>query len=306
MTARVLIIYPLFYSPYSLLRLSSYLSHSDSKIQKDVAVFCSNQDIAKLAHDFSNKLKYQFYVRDNFGGGEGTFLELDRIYNLKQYQHIVYLEESCEPTSRYWLELLLKDLNNGNLITGWHWNWRGKKRKNSQKIMLGGGSRLALGYWNEPKNLPSNFFQRNKIMDAPGFRHECIAFQISALEFTNLGLLKKELWSNHSSKEFGLAMERFYWDSVNTQNLVSPNIQYMILKNQKVLPKYTSKNFKFFVELKENDKNTPCMSVYHWQFRRKRLLNLPKLISFKIHNFAKFTIVAKFGVDINSKMENVL
>jgi hypothetical protein len=306
MTFRVLIIYPLFYSPYSLLRLSAYISHSDIKIQKDVAVFCSNQNIEQLSRNLSEKLNYQFYVRDNFGGGEGVFLELDRIIDLEQYQYIIYLEESCEPISRYWIELLLKDLNNGTLITGWRWNWRGKKRKNSRRFMLGGGTRLALGYWNDPKSLPSKVFQTKKIMDAPAFHHECIAFHKSALEFTNLGAVKKELWSNYNPKDFGLAMERFYWDSVEPQSFVSPNIQYLLLKNQKVLPNYGSKNFKFFVELKEKDKNTPNISIYQWRFRRRRLLNLPKLISFKISNFVKFVIVIKCGVDINSKMKDVL
>jgi hypothetical protein len=289
-----------------LLRLSAYISHSDTKIQTDVAVFCSNQNIEQLARDLSEKLNYEFYVRDNFGGGEGVFLELDQIINLEQYQHIIYLEESCEPISRNWIELLLKDLNNGSLITGWRWNWRGKKRKNSRRFMLGGGTRLALGYWNDSKSLPSNVFQTKKVMDTPAFHHECIAFHKSALEFTNLGALKKEVWSSYNPKDFGLAMERFYWDSENTQDLVSPNIQYLLLEKQKVLPKYSSKNFKFFVELKEKDKNTPCLSDYQWQFRRKRLFNLPKLIAFKISNFVKFVMVVKFGADINSKMKDVL
>lgn len=306
MIEKVMIIYPLYYSPYSLIRLSSYLSQASSNIKKDVAIFCSNREIEEIAREFSNELNFGFYLRDNFGGGEGVFLELKRIANLEKYDYIIYLEESCEPISRHWLEILLRDLRNGSLITGWHWNWRGKKRKNSILDTLGTGTRLALGYWNNAMSLPSNVFQVEKVLDAPGFRHECIAFHRSALGMTNIGVIEKKLWCNNDLKKFGLAMERFYWDSMTDEDLISPNIQYHLLRNEKILPKFTSKNYKFFQELKENEKNTAFVTHYEWKFRRKRLFNLPKLFAFKIHNFVKFVIVTKFRIDLDSKMKDSL
>ena len=289
-----------------MLRLSSYLSQGNCNLKADVAVFCSNKEIEVIAREFTDALNFGFYLRDNFGGGEGVFLELNRIPNLEQYDYLVYLEESCEPISRYWLEILLSDLRNGSLVTGWHWNWRGKKRKNSIRNSLGKGTRLALGYWNNAISVPSNFFQVEKVLDAPGYRHECLALHRSGLEMTNIAVLEKELWRNYDSKKFGLAMERFYWDSMTDKDLISPNIQYYLLRNQKILPKFTSKNYRFFQELKENEKNTAFMTHYEWKFRRKRLFNLPKLFVFKIHNFVKFVIVAKIGIDLDSKMKDLL
>jgi hypothetical protein len=306
MKNKVLIVYPLFYSPYSLFRLSSYLSYKNDNLEKEVAIFCSNKEIEKLALQFSVMLKFKFFPRDNFGGGEGVFFEFAKVLDLKEYDYIVYLEESCEPISRYWLETLVDDLKSGSLITGWHWNWRGKKRSESIKVAHGKGKHIALSYLNTSDSLPSKRFGISEIMDTPGFRHECIAFQKSALDNIILGCAEKELWSKFEKKEFGLAMERFYWHSSDGKGLVSPNIQYLLLRTQYNLPKFTSKNYKLFHELRNNEKNSSVMSHYEWKFRKKRLYNFPRIIFFKFYNFLKFMLVVKFNFDLDSKLKDVL
>ena len=306
MKNKVLIVYPLYYSPYSLFRLSSYLSNKNSNLEKDVAIFCSNVEIEKLAHQFSEMLEFKFFSRDNVGGGEGVFFELTKVLNLKEYNYIIYLEESCEPISRYWLETLVDDLKSGSFITGWHWNWRGKKREKSIKVVHGKGMHIALSYLNSSESLPSKRFGVSEVMDTPGFRHECIAFDKSALETISFGSVEKELWSKYDKKEFGLAMERFYWPLSNGQNLMSPNIQYLLVRTQHKLPKFTSKNFKLFHELGNNVKNSGAMSHYDWKFRRKRFSNFPQVFFFKFYNFLKFTCIVKLNLDPDSKLKEVL
>jgi hypothetical protein len=143
-------------------------------------------------------------------------------------------------------------------------------------------------------------------MDTPGFRHECIAFDIAALETISFGSVEKELWSKYDKKEFGLAMERFYWPLSNTEDLVSPNIQYLLLRTQVKLPKFTSKNYKLFHELGNDVKNSGVMSHYNWNFRRKRFSNFPQVFFFKFYNFLKFTFIVKFNFDLDSKLKEVL
>ncbi len=306
MKNKVLIIYPLYYSPYSLFRLSSYLSFKNDNIEKDVAIFCSNVEIEKSARQLSAIFNFKFFPRDNFGGGEGIFFEFTKVLDVKKYDYIIYLEESCEPLSRYWLETLVNDLNSGNLITGWHWNWRGKKRAKSIKIVHGKGKHIAFSYLNSPDSLPSKQFGISEIMDTPGFRHECIAFQTPILEKMCFGSIEKVPWSKYDNKEFGLAMERFYWPSISRNDLASPNIQYLVLKVQHILPKFTSKNYKLFHELGNDAKKSGVMSHYNWNRRRKRFYNFPKVIFYKFYNFIKFIFIVKFKFDPDSKLKEVL
>jgi hypothetical protein len=159
---------------------------------------------------------------------------------------------------------------------------------------------------NSTDSLPSKSFGVSEIMDTSGFRHECIAFHASAMEKISFGSAEKVLWSKYDKKDFGLAMERFYWPLSNVDDLASPNIQYLLLRTQDKLPKFTSKNYKLFHELGTNVKNSSVMSHYNWKVRRKRFYNFPQVFIFKFYNLIKFVLIVKLNFNLDSKLKEVL
>lgn len=304
MTSNIAVIFPLFYSVSSLKRLECYVKFAKNKFNLSVFVYCSNPRIESEARAFCAVKGFQFIPRDNFGGGEGIFVILEEAHFkiLSQVDYWIYLEESCEPLIKTWINLLIYDLHRGALITGWHWNWRAKKRPDSKKILFGSGSRTAIAYENDSNFAPFKSFTSNPVLDAPGFRHECVASR--SVSFQELDLCYpdyKRIWPL-TSKEFGLAMERFYWPEGSAFDRC-PNFQYQLLVLQAKLPHFLSKNYLFFRELNSEEKNLCLLDGinYRWKKKRKIFFNVFHYIVFVITNLIKFFFVVCLRIDLVSR-----
>ena len=249
---KILIIYPLFYNSGSIDRLYQYIQESnhDKKYLIEVLIINSNKQIHHEALKKTLQLKFKYILRDNFGGGEGAIFEIKNIHYqiLESFDFAIYIEESCEPISRKWIKKLIKNLERGHLIEGWHWNWYAKNRDNSTKIKVGKYMNQGVICFNDENN---KIITRMEFYDVFGFRHECLAFRVH--EFLQLDIGNRELWLKDDKYFFGRSMERIYWIGGNLPK--SPNFQFQLLKKQNKLPNFFNSNFKFFRELNFEEKN---------------------------------------------------
>lgn len=305
---KILLLFPLFYSSFSLYRLQKYLELNKYKCDISVWVFCSNDRISAESNEICRALNFVFLNRDNFGGGEGSLLLLSRDYHslAETFDFVVYLEESCEPIHSAWLVRLIHDLETGSLITGWHWNWRAKKRSESTSIKIGSGMHIARSYVNSKNSLPFETYMVDNVLDTPGFRHECIAFRPNLLE--KLIFSEKEIqeWRNIQPKSFGLAMELFSWKAKKESDLRSPNFQYSALLRQRKLPFFIPMNYRFFRELSMSERSKQGFVPYEMNFMRNFLLSYARFFHILWKNSVKFFFVGLLEFEVLSKYRNDL
>ena len=305
---KILLVFPLFYSSFSLYRLQKYLEINKYRCDISVRVFCSNEKIAIESHDISRTLNFDFFNRNNFGGGEGALLILSKEHKLltENFDYVVYLEESCEPLNSKWLATLIEDLEAGSLITGWHWNWRAKKRSQSTLIRTGSGLRIAHAYVNSNESLPFKTYKTEHVLDTPSFRHECIAFRPNLLKHLIFSENDIQHWQNLQPKSFGLAMELFAWHGNNESPLKSPNFQYWALLNQKKLPLFIPKNYRFFRELSLSERSNEGAVPYKINYLKNFFINKVLFMYILLKNSIKFLLVGVLRFEILSKYRGKL
>jgi hypothetical protein len=299
---KILLIFPLFYSSNGLNRLQSYLRESKSNYEIKVAIFCSNPSIEKESEKLARHFGFGFYPRSNFGGGEGAFFELFQSDLMKEnYQIIIYLEESCEPMSSKWIKSVVKPLEVGYYVYGWHWNWRARKRDKSIRVDCGNTFRSAVIYKNPEGYHPLSQIIGGDVYDVFGFRHECISIRVDQLS-TNLMRVNKNYWGNLPTKYFGLSTERFFWDDLNSFVIKSPNFQFPMILKQNRLPLFTSSNFFRFRELSYKKKVSSSYKPNYLVIRRLSLSYNWRIIVFWSRNLIKFIVVQILRIDRTSKL----
>jgi hypothetical protein len=299
---KVLLIFPLFYSSNSLNRLQSYLHESKSNYEMGVAVFCSNPVIEGESEKLARQFGFNFFPRNNFGGGEGAFFELFQSDLMKEnYEVVIYLEESCEPMSSRWIESIVKPLEAGYNIYGWHWNWRARKRDKSIRVDFGSTFRPAVVYKNPERNHPLNQIISDNVCDVFGFRHECISIKLDQLP-KNLLRINENNWKYVPTKYFGLSMERFFWDNLNPSVIKSPNFQFPMILKQNRMPLFTSNNFFRFRELSHRQKISSRYKPNHLVIRRLSLYYNMRILIFWSKNLVKFMVVQILRIDRPSKL----
>ena len=299
---KVLLIFPLFYSSNSLNRLQSYLHESKSNYEMGVAVFCSNPVIEGESEKLARQFGFNFFPRNNFGGGEGAFFELFQSDLMKEnYEVVIYLEESCEPMSSRWIESIVKPLEAGYNIYGWHWNWRARKRDKSIRVDFGSTFRPAVVYKNPERNHPLNQIISDNVCDVSGVRHECISIKLDQLP-KNLLRINENNWRDVPTKYFGLSMERFFWDNLNPSVIKSPNFQFPMILKQNRMPLFTSNNFFRFRELSHREKISSRYKPNHLVIRRLNLYYNMRILIFWSKNLVKFMVVQILRIDRPSKL----
>jgi hypothetical protein len=299
---KVLLIFPLFYSSNGLNRLQSYLHESKSSYEIEVAIFCSNPVIERESEKLARQFGFSFFQRSNFGGGEGAFFELFQSDLMKEnYQVIVYLEESCEPMSSRWIESIVRPLEVGYNIYGWHWNWRARKRDKSVRVDFGSTFRPAVVYKNPERNHPLNQIILDNVYDVPFFRHECISIKVDQLPKNSLRINQNNWGGDVPSKYFGLSMERFFWGNSNPSVIKSPNFQFPMILKQNRLPLFTSYNFFRFRELSHKEKISTRYKPNHLVIRRLKLHYNMRILVFWGTNLVKFIVVQMLRIDRVSK-----
>lgn len=298
----ILLVFPLFYSANSIKRLKKYLSESKSEYNLHVAIFCSNPLIEQEAETLAKKFGFAFYPRSNFGGGEGAFFELFQLDLIENnFNAVIYLEESCEPMSSKWIESVVKPLEVGSFVYGWHWNWRARKRSKSVRVNLGSTFRPAIVYKNPEGSHPLNQIITDNVYDVCGFRHECISLKVDQLP-TNLMRISRNNWGGVPAKYFGLSMERFFWDNLNPSVIKSPNIQFPMLLKQDRFPFFISINYFRFRELPQDKKMSEEYIPNHLIIRRLNVLYNFRVVSFWFRNLVKFIVVKLLTIDKPSKL----
>jgi hypothetical protein len=288
--------------------LQKYIEINKYKCDIRVLVFCSNEKIAIESRKISHTLNFDFFNRNNFGGGEGALLILSKEHSflIENFDYVVYLEESCEPLNSKWLAKLIHDLETGSLITGWHWNWRAKKRPESTLIRTGSGLRIAHAYVNSDNSLPFRTYKTEQVLDTPSFRHECIAFRPNLLKRLVFSENEIQDWGNLQPKFFGLAMELFAWNGNNESVLKSPNFQYWALLNQRKLPLFIPKNYRFFRELSLSERSEEGTVPYKINYLRNFFINKVFFLYILLKNSIKFLLVGVLRIEILSKYRDDL
>ena len=295
MTKKNLLLFPLYYNASSIARLHQYLIEGNY-LQHNTSVLISNGNkyLSEHAVTLCKQFGFMYVERDNFGGGEGSLIELVSQSELKlnDFSNVIYLEESCEPMSKKWLQILIDDLKQSD-VTGWHWNWKARSRIKAKPETFGSSRNVFVRYRNARGNHPLDPKIGSEIFDVPGFRHECIGFNVSSL-IPLLKKLSKEDYSTLAPKEFGLSMERFYWVN-NGLKIPCPNVQHQIIL-QGGIPSYRSKNYFLFRELsmmQRTSENYMPASIF---VRQVSLIHLFKTFRFSLRNRLKFLLVIIFRI----------
>lgn len=247
---RIAIVFPLYYSAWSLLRLNRYLAMNRNLDNADVFVMNSNQLIDTQARSIAQGLGFEYQLRSNAGGGEGSlwFFQQLCLLNGREFAYLIYLEETCEPLVENWLVKILSGLDEHTWVNGWDWNFRGKNRGSATPVRIGRGWRKAWAYATADKGHPMNAITNQVVWDCPGFRHELLAVDFRI--FMQLVIPSPEAppWCELAPGAYGRAMERMYWQR-SPGEPDPPNLQFQCFLLGSRLPSVANRHFFQFHEL---------------------------------------------------------
>jgi hypothetical protein len=277
----ILFLYPLYYQPNSLKRFQNYLNEAVGDFSVDVFVCCTNQSISNEARTICNQFGFIFANRENIGGGEGGlwYLQKKSGINLNQYKYIWYFEESCEPVSSYWIQVILNYLNNGARLAGWDWHMKGKKRTNQIPHVYESNRNTCIAFENTKETgLDINSQPLQKIWDTPGYRHETIVFKTEDFCEFDFPDPYDPIWQLKSGwRSYGTRAERMWWsleDSIiHGFNVPAPNLQWYVISQKNFIPPKENLFFGYFRELSHSEKTNPnYIKPASFLLRRGKLL----------------------------------
>jgi hypothetical protein len=286
-----------------------YLSQYKGPETLQVYVYCSNSNLVEEAKEKAKDYGYYFYSRDNSGGGDGAvfdFVELCK-REKKIFSKVIYFEETCEPMCDKWMEYLIAKVESGYSVYGWNWNWRGRRRHNSKTLIFGQGIRKCFAYELEAKSHPLGIDLKSNIIDVPHFSSECLIIDFKLLLDFPLSNPRSDPWISVAPKEYGLSMERFFWEqgaSIQDTNVV--NFQFAFLKLKGKWPSYMNLDRWRFRELNFKSGDYDRYVAKGINLRRLSIKHLMIHAIYVVRNMAKFIIISKFGFQPISKLQEFL
>lgn len=262
----ILFLTPIYYTENFVERMRQYLVESGTKYTYDVYFCCSNPKIASVVKDKAAEYGFLFQERENMAGGEGAlwFLQKKSGIDFTQYRYIWYLEESCEPIRKDWIDKLIGDMDKGVPLTGWDWHFEAKKRSDQIKhVVKNEKGDVMIAYENTEKSgLDVEGNTWNKIWDVPVFRDE--TFVVSAKDFMDFEYpdASDPSWNERNGmRGYAVRAERVWWDvadqAVHGFKYDSPNIQWVVLNKHHFVPSIKNEYYWYFRELSWEDRKSP-------------------------------------------------
>ena len=305
----IALIYPLFYSANSLARLKMYLSQYQGPEQLKVFVYCSNPKLNDEAKNVAKDYGYDFYERDNSGGGDGAIFDFVELCKKEGhlFSKVIYFEETCEPMCTKWIEFLISKIDSGFPVYGWNWNWRARKRPGSKNLIFGNGIKKCFGYKLESEKHPLGIGLESNVIDVPHFSSECLIVDFKLLMSFPLSNPRFQPWIYLAPKEYGLSMERFYWDPTeSTRGINVINFQFTFLNLKGKWPSFINLDRWRFREL--NFRSGKCDNYFAKKitFRRLSFTHLFNHLIYLFRNAAKFILISKVGFQPLSKLHEIL
>ena len=258
----VLFVFPLF---YNIANLKNFMRDIDNEIHNfriEVLVLNSNPKILIESIDFQTKTEVQVFDRTNHGGGEGSFhfIQSNLKLNYKNYRYLWYMEESCIPIKKGWVNQIINQLDDGIPLNGWDWHSTGKFRSFSQPVKIKRKNSGMTAFLNIGNNhFDSHNRSFNYIWDTPAYRHETIVFPMDTFSRFHYPDPRDNYFSSTGNERYyGIRAERLWWSDANYLEhqipIKSPNLQWQIMLNNLYVPNRKNINFNFFRELSDSEK----------------------------------------------------